>query len=84
MRQYLDLLARVTDRGVRKDDRTGTGTISVFGEQLRFDLRERFPLVTTKRVQWRSIVHELLWFISGETNIRYLKENDVSIWDGLL
>jgi thymidylate synthase len=81
MRQYLDLLARVTDRGVQKTDRTGTGTISVFGEQLRFDLREHFPLVTTTRVQWRSIVHELLWFISGETNIRYLKENDVSIWD---
>lgn len=81
MQQYLDLLHRVLDRGVRKDDRTGTGTVSVFGEQLRFDLREHFPLLTTKRVQWRSIVHELLWFISGETNIAYLKENDVSIWD---
>jgi thymidylate synthase len=81
MRQYLDLLQRVLDRGVRKDDRTGTGTISAFGEHVRFDLTEHFPLLTTKRVQWRSVVHELLWFISGETNIAYLKANDVSIWD---
>lgn len=81
MRQYLDLLQRVLDNGVEKSDRTGTGTTSVFGEQLRFDLRERFPLLTTKRVQWRSLVHELLWFIAGETNIAYLKENNVSIWN---
>jgi thymidylate synthase len=81
VRQYLDLLQHVLENGVRKDDRTGTGTTSMFGAQLRFDLRERFPLLTTKRVQWRSIVHELLWFITGETNIKYLKENDVSIWD---
>jgi thymidylate synthase len=81
MRQYLDLLERVLETGVSRDDRTGTGTRSVFGDQIRVDLRERFPLLTTKRVHFRSVVHELLWFISGDTNIRYLKENEVAIWD---
>jgi thymidylate synthase len=81
MRQYLDLLERVLAHGKAKGDRTGTGTVSVFGEQLRADLRERFPLLTTKRVHFKSIVHELLWFIAGDTNVRYLQENDVSIWD---
>jgi thymidylate synthase len=81
MRQYLDLLQRVLDGGAPKLDRTGTGTLSIFGEQIRIDLRDGFPLLTTKRVHWKSIVHELLWFISGDTNIRYLQKNDVSIWD---
>src|SRR3954470_5015842 len=81
MHAYHDLLRRILDEGIRKDDRTGTGTISVFGHQLRFDLSAGFPLVTTKKVHTRSIIHELLWFLKGETNIAYLKENKVRIWD---
>ncbi|MHB1141176.1 MAG: thymidylate synthase [Sulfuricaulis sp.] len=81
MKQYLDLMRHVMHHGVRKDDRTGTGTLSVFGHQMRFDLTQGFPLLTTKKVHTRSIIHELLWFLRGDTNIRYLKENGVSIWD---
>jgi thymidylate synthase len=81
MKQYLDLMAHVLEQGHRKDDRTGTGTVSVFGHQMRFDLGAGFPLVTTKKLHLRSIIHELLWFIRGETNVQYLRDNKVTIWD---
>src|SRR3990170_4860681 len=81
MQQYLDLMRQVRDQGARKDDRTGTGTLSVFGHQSRYDLSRGFPLVTTKRLHLRSIIHELLWFLRGDTNVKYLNDNGVSIWD---
>ncbi len=81
MRQYLDLMRHVRDTGARKGDRTGTGTLSVFGHQMRFDLGDGFPLTTTKKLHLRSIVHELLWFLAGDTNVKYLNDNGVTIWD---
>ena len=81
MRQYLDLLEKIMAEGEHKNDRTGTGTLSIFGHQMRFDLKQGFPLITTKKIHFKSVVHELLWFLRGETNIQYLRDNNIKIWD---
>lgn len=81
MKQYLDLMRHVKENGIKKEDRTGTGTLSIFGHQMRFNLSDGFPVVTTKKLHLRSIIHELLWFLKGDTNIKYLQDNKVSIWD---